>query len=74
MNGRVTVADLLEHLREAAPDAPVDDVHINGSINWRQPPSEEQTAKLVEHQCKSDERHEKWERDMWEKLKAKYGE
>lgn len=73
MDGRVSIPELLQHLAEVAPGKPIEDFRINCSVTWQREPTPEETADLAVHQAKAAERHEKWEREMYMKLIAKYG-
>ena len=49
------------------------DVRINGSLRWEEPPSDADLARWAEGDRRHAERYEKWERETWERLSAKYG-
>ena len=74
VSGRPSVADLLAHLQEVAPHAPLDEIGINyATVKWTRPATPEEQAKRAEQERKHDERHEQWEKETYERLKAKYG-
>lgn len=74
MNGARTVAELLAWLHGVAPYTPHESIRINGTIIYPRLPTEAEMAKAQEWDRKREERHEEWERTMWEKLKEKYGD
>lgn len=74
VNGSRSVAEMLAWLHEAAPGTPLESVRVNGTIIYPRLPTEDEVSKDQEWERKRAERHEEWERTMWEKLKEKYGD
>lgn len=67
-----TVTDLLDwlHQRGLSPD----EVRVTGGqLKWQSPETLEETARREEYERDRDARHEKWERETYEKLRAKFG-
>jgi hypothetical protein len=44
-----------------------------GHLHYETPETDEERARRKDFLRQSTERHEKWEREMWETLKVKYG-
>lgn len=75
VDGRMSIAQLIEHLREVAPGVDIADIWINWStVRWSRWANAEELAERQEAIDRSNARHEVWEREMWQKLQAKYGE
>lgn len=73
MEGRVSVAALLDHLREVAPGRTAEEIGINfATVTWIDTPTGAEAQARVQRQALHDERHAHWERETYERLKAKF--
>lgn len=73
MDGRVTIRDLVEHFAENHPAVDPMALRLNfATVTWDEPPTPEDLADRAERNARHDERHARWERQMYEKLKAKF--
>jgi hypothetical protein len=73
MSGRVTVASLIAHFKEHYPHVDPMGLRLNvATIVWEEPPTEDDLAKRDKWRAEKAERTERWERDTYERLKAKY--
>lgn len=74
MDGRMTVAELIEKMAEIAPGVGLDEMQINwATVVWSRPATPEEEAERAEQRRKHDQRHEAWEIETLEKLLTKYG-
>jgi hypothetical protein len=74
VDGRLSIAELIEHMRTLAPGVPLEELEINwATVVWHRPANEEELAQRREAQRRYDERHEAWERKTYERLAEKYG-
>lgn len=73
MDGRATVAELLDYLTEVAPARTPEEFRINFStVTWIDAPTEAEQRARAEWNRARDERHAKWEQDTYTRLKAKF--
>lgn len=74
MQGRITLAALLVHLAEVVPDGtPDDQIGLNfATVTWVDEPTAAERDDRARRNASHDERHAKWERDTYERLKAKF--
>lgn len=73
MTGKVTLADLIAHLREIAPDVTPDQLHLNfATASWVRPATEEEMRDRQQLQLRREAAQEKWEREMLTRLLRKY--
>lgn len=74
VDGRVSIADLIEHMQAIAPGVALGDIQINwATVKW----TREATAEELDQRRQANERwqarHEAWERDTLKRLTEKYG-
>jgi hypothetical protein len=73
MEGRVPLGELIAHLAEHHPHVDPMTVELNyATAKWDEPPTDEDQAQREARRKDHDERHEKWERETYERLRAKY--
>lgn len=73
MDGRVTVADLIDHLQAVAPGKGLDEIGINfATVRWVDDATPEEKQARADWRAANAERREKWERETYERLKAKF--
>ena len=73
IDGTVSITDLLAHVRTILPDISPDDIQINfATFRITREATPEEIAERQCHQQAQAERHEKWERETYERLKVKY--
>jgi hypothetical protein len=73
MDGRITLADLCEHMAAVAPGVPLDQIDVNfGTLVWVAPATDEERSKRAEWRDQQQLRHEKWERAAYLQLKKKF--
>lgn len=74
MEGRVTVRQVIEHFAETYPNVDPMDVELNyATAVWEEPATDEDRAKREAWAAKQAERTERWERETFARLQAKYG-
>lgn len=74
MSGRVSVADLIEHLRKITPDVLISDILLNyATVKWERPATPEELAERAARYAESDRKREEWERTALARLLEKYG-
>lgn len=70
---RITFGELRKHLAEHYPEVDFDSLVIGGlQLQWEDDPWPDELAARERQRRAHDERHEKWERDTYERLKAKF--
>lgn len=73
MKGRITLAELLAHFAEKYPHVDPMTLELNYStVVWEEPPTADDLAQREEHRAWHAERQARWERDTYERLKAKF--
>lgn len=73
MRGRVTLHELIDHFAEHYPHVDPYDLELNAAtVTWEEPPTEEDLALRAARQQAHDERHARWERETYERLKDKF--
>jgi hypothetical protein len=73
MRHRITLRELVDHFAEHYPHVDPWTLDINYStVVWEEPPSTEDLAQREQAKRRSDERHAKWERETYDRLKAKF--
>jgi hypothetical protein len=73
MKGRVTLGELVEHFAEKYPH--VDPMMLNlnyCTATWSEPPNADDVALRERNRAWTAERRDRWEADMYVKLKAKF--
>jgi hypothetical protein len=74
MRGRVTLQELIDHLAIVAPEHALSEFKVNfATVTWEDQATEEELQVQRENDRKNRERHERWEREYYERLKEKYG-
>jgi hypothetical protein len=73
MDGRVTLAALIDHLREVAPGKGLDEIGINfGTVRWVDAATDAEKRTRAEWREKSAAQKAKWERETYERLRLKF--
>jgi hypothetical protein len=73
MEGRMSIAELIEHMRDVAPGVDPADVRVNwATVVWSRPATGEELAQRRRAQERHDARHEEWERKTLARLTEKY--
>lgn len=71
--GRLSLAAMLDQLRQINPTIGLDQVTVGGGqLIWDEPATEAEKALWASHNADRDRRYEVWERATLERLKAKY--
>jgi hypothetical protein len=74
MDGRVSLDQLIETMRELAPDVAPRDIQVNwATVVWSRPATPEELAERQQWRDRQAERTERWERDTLARLARKYG-
>jgi len=75
MKGRVPLGELLDHFAEKYPHVDPRELQLNYvTIKWEETPTAEEVAKLEAWRADREQRQERWERQTYERLKAKYAD
>lgn len=75
VDGRISVADLVERMAELAPGVDMADVQINwATVVWTRSATADELAVREEANKRAAQRHEKWERETFERLRKKYAD
>jgi len=70
---KMTIGELREHFDVHYPHVDFEALEIGGiQLRWHDAPTEDELAQRERQRRNHDERHAKWERDMFAKLKAKF--
>jgi hypothetical protein len=73
MQGRVTLRELLEHFAEEYPHVDPMTLALNfATVVWDEPATPEDIAQREAFRAKQADRQERWERDTYARLKAKF--
>lgn len=72
VEGKVTLKELVDFVQANVPRYVKDMTIHNAMIMWTDEMTAAEKAAADEWKKKAEERHEEWERKMYEKLKAKY--
>jgi hypothetical protein len=73
VDGRVTIAELIEHMRQVAPGVSLDEINVNwATVVWSRPGTDEEIADRRQAEALWEARHEKWERETLARLTEKY--
>lgn len=73
MDGRMTLAELIERMTEVAPGVPLEEININwATVVWSRPATPEEEAERAEQRRRHDQRREAWELETLDRLLAKY--
>jgi hypothetical protein len=73
MQGRVTIAHLVEHFAENYPHVDPMQLRLNfATATWEEPPTPADIAYREECRARHAERTEQWERETYERLKVKF--
>jgi hypothetical protein len=74
VDGRMSIAELIEHMQQVAPGVDLADIRCNwATVTWSRPATAGEIAERKQAQAAWEARHEKWERDMLAELTLKYG-
>lgn len=74
VDGRVSLAALIEYMAELAPGVPLDQVHANwATVTWSRPATDQELADRRAAHQRWQERHNEWEQQMLARLLKKYG-
>jgi heme exporter protein D len=75
VDGRISIADLIEHMRAVAPGVDVADIQVNwATVVWRRQATPEEIVQRRQAQDRLQARHEEWERKTLARLIGKYGD
>jgi hypothetical protein len=75
MEGRMSLAELVEHLAELAPGVPPEDIGVNwATVTWERDATPEERAEREARATEHRRRTEEWERAKLVELTAKYGQ
>lgn len=75
MKGRVPLGELLDHFAEKYPHVDPRTLELNfATVVWDEPPTAEDVGKLEAWRADRAGRQERWERQTYERLKAKYAD
>jgi hypothetical protein len=75
MDGRTSITELIEYLREVAPGVDLADFQINwATVVWSRPATAEELAQRRQAEERWEARHEEWERKTYARLVEKYGD
>lgn len=70
---KMTIDELRDHFVVHYPEVDFGSLEIGGiQLRWEDAPTEEELAARERQRRNHDERHAKWEREMFAKLKAKF--
>jgi hypothetical protein len=73
VDGRGSLAELVDHLAQVAPGVSLDEVTVGGcAVMWQRPATPEELAAWAEWQRLREERHDQWERETYARLRAKF--
>jgi hypothetical protein len=74
VDGRMSIAELIEHMREVAPGVALGDIQINwATCVWSRDATPEEVAQRREAERRWEARHEAWERETYARLLKKFG-
>lgn len=74
MDGRISIAELIEKMKEIAPGVPLDQIEVNwATVRWSRPPNAEEIAERVAAGEANRVRQDEWERKTLARLLEKYG-
>jgi hypothetical protein len=74
VDGRISLRELIDHMREVAPGVDLADMEVNwATVVWSRPANAEELAQRKQANDRSQARHEAWERETFARLSAKYG-
>ena len=75
MDGRVSLTELIDYLKVTVPHLTLDDFQLNfATVTWVDNATDEEKAIDTARQLEAQRKHEEWERNMYNKLKEKYGD
>jgi hypothetical protein len=79
VKGRVSIAELIEHMKTVATDASLEDIQVNfATVTWTRQATAEELVVRDEMNERHRQRHEAWERrtlaTLMEKYKAEFRE
>lgn len=73
VDGRMSIAELVEHMRNIAPGVDPADIQVNwATVVWARPATNEEMAQRKQAIDRWEARHEAWERETLARLTAKY--
>lgn len=74
VDGRMSIADLIAHMQEIAPDAALDDIQVNwATVVWTRLATSDELAQRRQAHERWEKRHEAWDRETLARLTKKYG-
>lgn len=74
VDGRMTIDELIEHMRVVAPGVDPADIRVNwATVTWTRPATVEELAQRKQAHDRWEARHEEWERKTLARLTEKYG-
>jgi len=74
VDGRMSLRELIDHMREVAPYASLSDIQVNWSTCvWSRDATAEELAQRREAERRWEDRHEAWERETYVRLVKKFG-
>ena len=74
MDGRMSIAELIERMRTVAPGVALEDMQINwATVVWTRPATAEELAVRRAADARQRERLEQWDRETLARLTEKYG-
>jgi hypothetical protein len=70
---RITIRELIDHFAEHYPHVDPMTLNLNYTTAvWEEPPNADDLAKRAAFTAEKAQRHERWERETYAKLKAKF--
>jgi hypothetical protein len=73
IDGKATIAEIVAHAQSLDPPANPDELLLSGSYTWTRPNTAEEQAQRDKWRAEAAARHDEWERETYERLKAKFG-
>lgn len=74
VDGRMSIAELIAHMRTVAPGVDPADVEVNwATVTWTREATAGELAERKAWADRQQERHEAWERETFARLLEKYG-
>jgi hypothetical protein len=73
MDGRISLAELIQLMGDVAPGSGFGDIHLNwATVTWQRVATPEELEERAEFDRSQAARREAWEHDMYKKLRAKF--
>lgn len=74
VDGRMSIADLIAHMREIAPHAALEEIQVNwATVVWTRLATGDELAQRRQAHERWEKRHQEWERQTLARLIKKYG-